>query len=133
MALLSRRLSAIALLAPLATSACVVGPDFKPPAAPSVATVAATPPHTTVATPGATGGNAQRFVTGADIPGDWWTVFHSPALNALVEQALAHNADLKAAEDAILVAHENTRAQRGAYYPQVSAGANISRQKDATG
>ena len=36
-------------------------------------------------------------------------------LNELIEQALAHNADLKAAQAALLVAHENALAQRGAY------------------
>lgn len=133
MRLLSSRPPAFALAAPLLASACAVGPNFKPPGPPPVATVAATPPHTTVATPGAIGGNAQHFVTGEDIPGDWWALFHSPALNALIAQALTRNADLRAAEYAIQVAHENTRAQRGAYYPQVSAGANLSREKDATG
>jgi NodT family efflux transporter outer membrane factor (OMF) lipoprotein len=76
------------------------------------------------------GGAAQQFVAGADIPGQWWTLFHSRALNDLIEQALAHNADLKAAQAALLVAHENTLAQKGAYAPQVSAGATVTRQKD---
>ena len=74
----------------------------------------AEPPHTTVATPGVPGGNAQHFVTGADIPAEWWTLFHSTELNALIAQALAHNADLGAAQAALRVAHENTRAQKGA-------------------
>jgi NodT family efflux transporter outer membrane factor (OMF) lipoprotein len=76
------------------------------------------------------GGAAQQFVAGADIPSQWWTLFHSRALNDLIEQALAHNADLKAAQAALLVAHENTLAQKGAYAPQVSAGATVTRQKD---
>ena len=122
---------AAALTLPLLTDACVVGPNFKPPAPPPVSTYSSTPiTTTTVATPGVPGGNAQHLVPAADIPADWWTLFHSPALNALIERALANNADLKAAEDAILVAHEATRAQRGAYAPQVSAGGTITRQKD---
>jgi NodT family efflux transporter outer membrane factor (OMF) lipoprotein len=130
MTLLSRRLPAVALFAPLLTSACVVGPNFKPPAPPPVSSYTATPPTPTAATPGVPGGEAQRFIAAADIPADWWTLFHSKPLNALIEQALAHNADLKAAQAALLVAHENTRAQKGAYAPQVSAGASITRQKD---
>ena len=130
MTLLVRRRWTVALLAPLLTSACVVGPNFKPPAPPPVSTYTSTPPRPTVATPGVTGGNAQQFVAAADIPGDWWTLFHSPRLNALIAQALANNADLKAAEDAILVAHENVRAQRGAYAPQVSLAPSITREKD---
>ncbi len=84
----------------------------------------------TAATPGVPGGQAQRFVSGGDIPADWWTLFDSKPLNDLIEQALANNADLKAAQAAILVAHENTRAQHGAYAPQVSLGPTITRVKD---
>ena len=126
----SRRLSVAALTAPLLTSACVVGPNFHQPAPPPVSSYTATPQETTVATRAVPGGEAQHFVSGADIPAEWWTLFHSKALNALIEQALANNADLKAAQAAILVAHESTRAQRGAYYPQVSLGPSFTRQKD---
>src|SRR5690348_9992306 len=131
MTLLSRRLRMVGLMAPLLTSACVVGPNFKPPAAPAVSSYTPEPePATTAATPGVPGGNAQHLVAGADIPAEWWTLFHSPELNALIAQALASNADLKAAQAALLVAHENTLAQHGAYLPQVSAGASITREKD---
>jgi len=130
MRLLSRRTSAVALLAPLLATGCVVGPNFKPPAPPAVSSYRSAPPKTTAATPGVPGGTAQHFIAGADLPADWWSLFHSTALNALIEQALAHNADLKAAQAALLVAHENVRAQKGAYAPQVSAGASVTRNKD---
>ena len=126
-----RRLSGFALLAPLLASACAVGPNFKPPAPPPISSYTQqAQSQTTAATPGVPGGAAQHLVSGADIPADWWTLFHSRALNDLIEQALAHNPDLKAAQAALLVAHENTLAQRGAYFPQVSAGASITREKD---
>ena len=112
------------------TSACVVGPNFKPPAPPQVSTYTAKPPQTTEAAHGVPGGEAQHFVAGEDIPADWWTLFRSKELNELIEQALAHNPDLKAAQAALLVAHENTLAQHGAYLPQVSAGASVTREKD---
>jgi len=131
MALLSRRRKMVALMAPLLTSACVVGPNFKPPAPPAVPSYTPEPqPATTAATSGVPGGNAQHLVAGADIPAEWWTLFHSPELNALIAQALASNADLKAAQAALRVAHENTLAQHGAYLPQVGAGASITREKD---
>jgi NodT family efflux transporter outer membrane factor (OMF) lipoprotein len=117
------------LLAPLLTSACVVGPNFAPPAAPAVSSYSANPPQTTVATPGVPGGQAQHFVSG-DLPADWWRLFHSRQLNALIEQALTHNPNLKAAQAALLVAHENMLAQHGAYLPQVGAGASLTREKD---
>jgi outer membrane protein TolC len=109
----SRRLPAFAFVAPLLVSGCVVGPNFHRPEAPAVSSYTPQPVHTTEATPGVTGGEAQRFVSGADIPADWWTLFHSRELNVLIADALAHNADLKAAQAALLVAHETTLAQRG--------------------
>jgi NodT family efflux transporter outer membrane factor (OMF) lipoprotein len=133
MPLFSRRLSAFALLAPLLASACVVGPNFKHPAPPAVASYSSKPLLPTAATSGVPGGESQRFVSGADIPADWWTVFRSRELNALIEEALAHNADLEAAQAALLVAHENTLAQRGAYAPKITAGASITRVKDPSG
>jgi len=126
----SRGLSRLALLAPVLTSACVVGPNFEPPAPPNVSGYTAKAPRTTEGAPGVPGGQPQHFVSSGDIPADWWTLFHSKPLNALVERALANNTDLKAAEAALRVAHETTRAQRGAYSPQVSLGPSITRQKD---
>ena len=114
-------------------SACAVGPNFKTPAPPAVSGYTRQPPATTVATPEVVGGEAQRFVSGADMPAEWWTLFHSRELNDLIAQALAHNADLAAAEAALLVAHENTLGQRGAYFPKVTAGLDVTRNKDATG
>jgi NodT family efflux transporter outer membrane factor (OMF) lipoprotein len=121
------------LVASLLTTSCVVGPNFKPPAAPPVSGYTATPPASTATTPGVPGGEEQRFVSGADIPADWWTLFHSRPLNTLIEQALANNADLKTAQAALLAAQENTRAQRGASAPKVSAGAGITREQDPSG
>ena len=125
-----RRLPAFAFVAPLLVSGCVVGPNFHQPEPPAVSNYTPQPVHTTEATPGVAGGEAQRFVSGADIPADWWALFHSRELNALIADALAHNADLKAAQAALLVAHETTLAQRGNYLPKVSAGGSITREKD---
>ena len=128
--MLFRRLSSLSVAGALLASGCAVGPNFHPPGPPTVSSYTAKPQQTTEATPGIRGGNAQHLVSGADIPADWWTLFHSKALNALIEEALANNADLKAAQAALRVAHESTRAQRGAYAPQVSGGASVTRQKD---
>jgi len=116
--------------ASLALAGCAAGPDFKPPAPPSVSGYTAQPAATTVATPGVAGGVAQNFTRGGDISGDWWTLFRSPELNALITRALQNNHDLKAAQAALRVAHEDVLAQRGSFFPAVSAGLNASRQKD---
>lgn len=108
---------------------CAVGPNFKKPAPPNVAGYTTDPlPSSTVATKVA-GGQAQSFVEGADIPGDWWTVFHSEALNALIAQALTNNPDLKSAQAALAQAHETMLAGRGAYWPSVNGGFSATRSK----
>ena len=121
------------MLAVLMVGACAAGPDFKTPAPPPVSAYVAGPLPSTAAVPTTAGGAAQRFVGDADLPGDWWTLFHSPALNELVAQALKANPDLKAAQAALRQAHETTLAQRGAFFPSVTAGfsANRFRQSGA--
>src|SRR5256885_1615081 len=101
---------------------CAVGPDFAPPAAPDVQGYTPEPLAARTAAAATAGGNAQRFVRDLDLPGQWWTLFHSKALNALIGRALAANPDLAAAQAALRVARENVRAQRGTLFPQVDAG-----------
>jgi len=110
-----------AVAAALLVSACAAGPNFKTPAPPAIKAYAADQPSATAAVPGIAGGAAQAIASGADLPGDWWTLFHSKPLNDLIAQALAANPDLKAAQAALRQAHETTLAQRGAFFPQVSA------------
>jgi NodT family efflux transporter outer membrane factor (OMF) lipoprotein len=129
----ARVLPAVVTLAAVLLAGCAVGPDFRKPAAPEVTGYTAQPPSTTVATADVAGGQAQRFVDGSDLPGDWWTLFHSRPLNALIEQSLARNHDLKAAQAALLVAREDVLAQRGAYSPSVSAGFSATREQDPPG
>jgi len=113
----------------LLLAACAVGPDFQKPAPPDAAGYTAHPLPAATTRVGGQGGEAQRFVNGAAISAEWWTLFHSKPLSELVELALANNADLKAARAALSVARENTLAQRGAYYPSISAGFSASRQQ----
>jgi NodT family efflux transporter outer membrane factor (OMF) lipoprotein len=110
-------------------ASCAFGPDFKKPAPPDVTGYTANPMPATTTSVDAQGGQAQRFVNGAAISADWWTLFHSKALDGLIALALANNSDLKAAQAALSVARENTLAQRGAYYPSITAGFSASRQQ----
>jgi NodT family efflux transporter outer membrane factor (OMF) lipoprotein len=124
------RITALAAtLALLAAPACVVGPNYKRPAAPNVPGYTPAPPTTTSSSPSVNGGEAQTFVPGQDIPGDWWTLFHSQPLNDLIERSLKNNPDLKSTQAALLVARENVLAQRGAYYPSVSGSFAATRAK----
>src|SRR5262249_49611998 len=120
------RCACAAALGSLFAAGCAVGPDFKKPAAPTVTDYTATPLTATVSTERVAGGEAQRFAKGSDVTGDWWTLFHSQPLDQLIEQSLTNSPDLKAAQAALSVAREAVLAQRGAYYPNVSAGFSAS-------
>ena len=129
----SRAFGLIAISAALLFSAgCAVGPNFKAPAAPPVPGYTPAAPTATSSTPHVAGGEAQTFVPGRDIPGDWWTLFHSKPLDDLIERSLKANPDLKSAQAALLVARENTLAQRGYYYPSVSAGFSAARGRSSS-
>ena len=127
----SRFLAFLGALGLTLLAGCAVGPDFKRPAAPAVSDYTARPLATTVTTTNVAGGEAQRFVKGSDISGDWWTLFHSKPLNELIELSLTNNPDLKAAQAALSVAKENVLAQRGVYYPSVTGSFSASRQKQS--
>jgi NodT family efflux transporter outer membrane factor (OMF) lipoprotein len=126
-----RNLRCIAAGIALLAAGCAVGPNFKPPPAPRAAGYTTKPLAGTAATPGDSAGAAQRFQSGANIPADWWRLFHSRSLNTLVATALTSNADLQAAQAALRVAREDVLAQRGAYFPAVSAGMSASRLKQS--
>lgn len=112
---------------------CAVGPNYVTPAAPGGEAYSSTPLPAETASADVAGGAAQRFVRGLDLPGQWWTLFHSAALNRLIEKSLKANPNLQAAEAALRVAMEGVRAQEGFYYPTVQANFAPSRQKNAVG
>ena len=124
----------IASIITLATllSGCAVGPDFKKPAAPEVSGYTPTPLSTTSGTTNVTGGEPQRFISGSDIPGEWWTLFHSKPLNDLIELSLSNNPTLKSAQAALKAAKENVLAQKGTYYPSIAGAFSAARQKTSS-
>ncbi len=112
----------------LVLASCAVGPDFLKPAAPPEAGYTPEKLATTQATAIA-GGAAQRFVEGKDIPGQWWTVFHSEPLNQLIQEALKANPTLDSAQATLRQAQESVAAQKGVFYPQVNASLSRTREK----
>jgi NodT family efflux transporter outer membrane factor (OMF) lipoprotein len=120
---------AIAVAAALIPGACTVGPDFRPPAAPPAGRYTAAPLAAATAAAATRSGQAQHFIQGEDIPGDWWTLFRSAALDALVERALRDNPDIEAAQAALRQASENLYAREGALFPSAAAALQGSRQR----
>jgi NodT family efflux transporter outer membrane factor (OMF) lipoprotein len=121
------------LLALILLSGCEVGPDFARPAAPAVEGYTPEPLAQQTSSAEVAGGAAQRFVQDLDIPGQWWTLFHSEALNSLIEQALKNNPTLPAAEAVLRQAWENVYAAQGAFFPTAVVSYSPSRNKTATG
>jgi NodT family efflux transporter outer membrane factor (OMF) lipoprotein len=125
-----RRLAVSLVLAGcmLATSGCMLGPDFQRPAftPPARYTHEATTDVTAAAN--VPGGGVQQLDTQRDIPGDWWTLFHSPAIDALVAAALRDNPGLDAANATLDQARALARAQQGTLWPSLSGTLGSSRQ-----
>jgi NodT family efflux transporter outer membrane factor (OMF) lipoprotein len=118
-----------AVAASLAVAACAVGPNFKAPAPPKTEGYTAEPlPERTEST-AVTGGEAQRFEFGRDLPGQWWNLFGSAQLDALVERAMANYPDIAAQQAALREARDNVRAQQGVFAPHVQAVFNQERAK----
>jgi NodT family efflux transporter outer membrane factor (OMF) lipoprotein len=93
----------------------------------------ATPlPPATVSADTPIAGDAQRFLRETDVPGQWWSLFGSPVLNTLVEQALRANPDVDAAQATLRQAHENLLAQQGSLFPQVNGTGQVGRQQSVT-
>jgi NodT family efflux transporter outer membrane factor (OMF) lipoprotein len=125
------RICAAVFSAAALVTGCAVGPDFVHPAAPGVNSYVSEPLAAHTASADVAGGAAQHFVQSLDIPGQWWTLFHSAPLNALIEQALKANPTLQGAEAALRVAQETVYAQQGAYFPTIQANFTPTRQKVA--
>src|SRR6476646_4735089 len=89
--------AAAAAIALTISTGCLVGPNYQPPPPPPEDAYAA--PHTPEPAPGAAAGAIvpQRIAPGEAIPGDWWQLFHSPRLDAVLREAIASSPSLAAA------------------------------------
>jgi len=121
---------ALAALTALLPAGCMVGPNFQRPEAPTTARYTETPlPAETASAPG-TGGAAQRFVSGAELSAQWWSLYRSEPLDRLIHEALAASPTLAAARATLRQAQENLAARTGALlYPAVNANASATREK----
>jgi NodT family efflux transporter outer membrane factor (OMF) lipoprotein len=114
----------LAILAML--GACAVGPDFHRPAPPDADryTVEAMPQATVAAD-----NQTQRFTPGAALAADWWRLFQSAQLDAVVRQALANNPTLQAAEASLRQSQHQLRAGYGVFFPQAAAELDATRER----
>ena len=114
-------------LAALLLAGCAVGPDFAPPAPPAAQT------YTSSALPEALVPGfdeaEQRLANGQTIAADWWQLFHSSPLSAVLAEAIAHNQDLAAANATLAQAQEAVNQARGAFYPQIDLALSARREQ----
>ncbi|WP_265533321.1 efflux transporter outer membrane subunit [Pseudomonas saponiphila] len=129
-ALLAFALPPLSLICSAWLAGCAVGPDFTRPELAADAGYSATPlPASTASAQIANAGTAQRWVAGMDIPGQWWTLFRSPELNTLVEEALRANPDIDAAQAALRQANELLYAEQASLFPSLGASLSKTREK----
>ncbi|WP_150290178.1 efflux transporter outer membrane subunit [Sphingobium estronivorans] len=105
----------------LGLAACATaGPDYRP------------PEKSAATTPGAQGdflSAAGTAFSNAELPDHWWQLYNDPKLDALIEQALAANTDLRVADANLAAAQAVLReaeAQR-TISTAVSGGATLAR------
>ena len=113
----------------LLLAGCVTSRDFQSPPPPSACG------YITTALPGLANASAtapdreQWYTEGSPVEAQWWQIFGSAQLDAMIEQALAASPTLEAAEATLRQARHTTEARVGSTrYPQATASAGGSRQ-----
>lgn len=116
----------------LVLGGCATAPAWRPPPPPALPAFPAVSPLT--ALPGAAAQTEpelpQSMRLGAAVPTRWWTGFGSPALDALVAEAIERHPDVDAARAALEQAGAQLAAARGDYLaPLVQAQGGATRQR----
>jgi NodT family efflux transporter outer membrane factor (OMF) lipoprotein len=106
----------LALAAMPLLGACAFSPDYVAPAPPPASAGYA-----------ATGAGHATLAAGPQ--GRWWEGFGSPALNALIDRALANNQTLAASNATLESARQRIAAVAGHRLPQIDANSRIEREE----
>lgn len=102
------------LAAVLMTTACTVGPDYKPrevKAPAQFVQAATTSPASTITA--------------------WWTTFSDPTLNALIEEGLAGNLDLRLALQRVEESRQLLGIEKAGYAPTLDANGSYTRSQNS--
>jgi NodT family efflux transporter outer membrane factor (OMF) lipoprotein len=117
-----RARAAITLILATALSGCTVGPNFKPPDPPTVARYTTTPLPEKTDSADVPGGEAQSWVGGRDVPAEWWRLFESDALDALVRRALTDSPVMAQMQAKLVRAQQDYEVRSGAIrLPKIDA------------
>jgi len=114
-----------ALLAAL-LGGCAVGPDFHRPGTPDLDHYLPSEPPPEQAPSAEADTTAQRLLPGGELPGQWWQLFHSTALQDAVRQALTDSPTLAAANATLAAAQQQIIVARAALFPRVNVNAGVA-------
>lgn len=110
---------------------CTVGPNYhRPePSAPPPPAYKEGGSNGAVIPPPNPQGGTWKPATPSDglLRGKWWEVYNDPQLNALEDQIVPQNQNLRSALETYLSARDQVRVARADYYPTLSASAAASR------
>ena len=104
-------------LAAFLAGGCAVGPDYRPPQT-------SAPAHWTEPL-----GNGETNAPA--LLGTWWTNFHDPELNSLVERAVRSNLDLKMAQARVRAARAERQIVSADLWPSANASGSYQRQQQS--
>ncbi len=116
---IKRARAATAVAASALLAACVVGPNFHTPAAPAVTSYSMVGDDANI--------GPSRAAIGEKVVSEWWTLFHSPALDQLMRQAVAGNPTLAEARARLEASRQAVKAEDGRLIADASAGAQRER------
>ncbi len=111
------------------TSACAVGPNYRPPSAPVPPQFKELPP------PGTPAAAQWKEAQPSDqaIRGKWWELYNDAPLSELEEQVNLSNQNILAAEAQFRAARDAMRIARSALFPVVGASAAATRSRTPAG
>jgi len=101
---------------------CTVGPRYQKPLAEAPAAYGEAGPKGAPVQPGTV-----AAAPDPEVLARWWTVFHDPELDSLVERALRDNRDLKVAISRVREARAERQIASGALIPELDATAGYNR------
>ncbi|MGB7756565.1 MAG: efflux transporter outer membrane subunit [Salinisphaera sp.] len=125
-------LAAAFMLIALVTG-CTVGPDYQPPAKPSNDAYDINDTTSGDETPDRSDSREsipkQAFDRARKVRSDWYKIFDSDKLDALIGHALQHSPTLAAGRARIKAAREVVKENQGALYPQIGVNGGYSRNR----
>lgn len=127
-----RSLCTLATLAAALLSGCTVGPNYHRPSAPAPPAWKenTAPPVTDYAAPPP--GNWKHVEpSDAALRGQWWALYSDPQLDALEDKIAVSNQTLRSAMEQYFAAREQVGIARAQYYPSVSIGPDVGRDRES--